>query len=72
MVPVTGSGTDITSSIKEMEILGKCDSPFIVAYYGAYYDQDHLWLVMEFCEAGEHYFFNIRTLGPSMDKLQHF
>lgn len=50
VVPV--SATDIQSSIKEMEILGRCDSPFIVTYYGAYYRKDHLWLVMEFCEAG--------------------
>ena len=50
IVPVTG--TDIQSSIKEMEILGKCNSPFIVRYYGAYYKKDHLWLAMEYCAAG--------------------
>jgi hypothetical protein len=43
IVPVTG--TDIQSSIKEMEILGKCNSTFIVRYFGAYYKKDHLWQV---------------------------
>lgn len=52
MVPVIGQGTDIASIIKEMEILGRCNSPYIVGYHGAYYDRDHLWLVMEFCQAG--------------------
>lgn len=54
IVPVTGS--DIKSSIKEMEILGKCHSPYIVTYYGAYYKKDNLWFVMEYCEAGSNLF----------------
>jgi hypothetical protein len=51
IVPVTG--TDFKSSIKEMEILGKCKSPYVVKYHGAYYKKDHLWLVMQYCEAGD-------------------
>ena len=35
-----------------MEILSACDNNYIVKYHGAYYSKDHLWLVMEFCEAG--------------------
>ena len=50
IVPMIGA--DIRSSIKEMEILGKCKSPYVVKYYGAYYKTEHLWLVMEYCEAG--------------------
>ena len=53
IVPITG--TDIQSSIKEMEILGQCDSQYVVKYFGAYYKKDHLWLVMEYCAAGIHH-----------------
>jgi serine/threonine protein kinase len=52
LVPLTGGGTDIISLFKEMEILGECKSPYVVSYYGAYYKRDHLWLVLEYCEAG--------------------
>lgn len=63
IVPVTG--TDFKSSIKEMEILGKCKSPYVVTYYGAYYKKDHLWLVMEYCEAGSFWLFS----GSAIDML---
>jgi serine/threonine kinase 3 len=53
IIPITG--IDVRSSIKEMEILGKCKSPYIVTYHGAYYKRDHLWLVMEYCDAGSAY-----------------
>lgn len=62
IVPVTG--TDFKSSIKEMEILGKCKSPYVVKYHGAYYKKDHLWLVMQYCEAG-----NIYSLGSAVDMM---
>lgn len=46
---------DIKSIIQEMEILSQCDNPHVVKYFGAYYNKDHLWLVMEYCEAGKYF-----------------
>jgi len=33
-------------------ILRDCNSEYIVKFYGAYYKDSNLWIVMEYCAAG--------------------
>ncbi|GLV40093.1 hippo [Carabus blaptoides fortunei] len=49
MVPVD---TDLQEIIKEISIMQQCDSPYIVKYYGSYFKNTDLWIVMEYCGAG--------------------
>ena len=44
MVPVDGDFDDIA---KEIRILKKCDSVYVVKYYGSYTHGDNLWIVIE-------------------------
>lgn len=44
--------TDLQEIIKEISIMQQCDSPHIVKYYGSYFKNTDLWIVMEFCGAG--------------------
>ena len=37
---------------KEIKILRQCNSPYIVAYKGAFQRGDKVWIVMEFCAGG--------------------
>ena len=44
---------DLNEIIKEISIMQQCtDSPFIVKYYGSYFMENDLWIVMEYCTAG--------------------
>lgn len=38
--------------IKEIAIMQQCESPFVVRYYGSYFANQSLWIVMEFCGGG--------------------
>ena len=49
IVPTSG---EIESLKREIRILKECDSPFIVKYYGSYFKENYLWLIMEYCAAG--------------------
>ena len=31
----------------------QCDSPYVVKYYGSYFKNTDLWIVMEYCEGTE-------------------
>ncbi|XP_076437870.1 serine/threonine-protein kinase 3-like isoform X2 [Babylonia areolata] len=44
--------TDLQEIIKEISIMQQCDSSFIVKYYGSYFKNTDLWIVMEYCGAG--------------------
>ncbi|KHJ43312.1 kinase domain protein [Trichuris suis] len=44
--------TDLQEIIKEISIMQQCDSPFVVKYYGSYFKNSDLWIVMEYCGAG--------------------
>jgi serine/threonine kinase 3 len=44
--------TDLQEIIKEISIMQQCDSQYIVKYYGSYFKNTDLWIVMEFCGAG--------------------
>lgn len=39
-------------TIKEINILKDCDSPYIVRYFGCYAKDNILWIVMEYCPGG--------------------
>uniref|UniRef100_A0A915P7P3 non-specific serine/threonine protein kinase n=1 Tax=Meloidogyne floridensis TaxID=298350 RepID=A0A915P7P3_9BILA len=49
MVPVD---TDLQEIIKEITIMQQCDSRHVVKYYGSYFKNSDLWIVMEYCGAG--------------------
>uniref|UniRef100_A0A914GRK1 non-specific serine/threonine protein kinase n=1 Tax=Globodera rostochiensis TaxID=31243 RepID=A0A914GRK1_GLORO len=49
MVPVD---TDLQEIIKEITIMQQCDSRHVVKYYGSYFKDSDLWIVMEYCGAG--------------------
>jgi len=43
--------------LSEIDILGKCDSPYVVGYYQCFFHNsipglDEMWIVMEYCSAG--------------------
>ncbi|XP_070534549.1 serine/threonine-protein kinase 3-like [Ptychodera flava] len=44
--------TDLQEIIKEISIMQQCDSHYIVKYYGSYFKNTDLWIVMEYCGAG--------------------
>ncbi|XP_070208849.1 serine/threonine-protein kinase 3-like isoform X2 [Littorina saxatilis] len=44
--------TDLQEIIKEISIMQQCDSKYIVKYYGSYFKNTDLWIVMEYCGAG--------------------
>ena len=44
--------TDRQDIIKDTFIMKQCVSPYIVRYYGSYFKNTDLWIVMEYCGAG--------------------
>ena len=44
--------TDRQDIIKDIFIMKQCVSPYIVRYYGSYFKNTDLWIVMEYCGAG--------------------
>uniref|UniRef100_A0AC35GGS4 Non-specific serine/threonine protein kinase n=1 Tax=Panagrolaimus sp. PS1159 TaxID=55785 RepID=A0AC35GGS4_9BILA len=44
--------TDLQEIIKEITIMQQCDSCYVVKYYGSYFENSDLWIVMEYCGAG--------------------
>lgn len=44
--------TDLQEIIKEITIMQQCDSSYVVKYYGSYFENSDLWIVMEYCGAG--------------------
>ncbi|KAL1245571.1 Serine/threonine-protein kinase [Trichinella spiralis] len=44
--------TDLQEIIKEISIMQQCDSPYVVKYYGSYFKNSDLWIVMEYCGCG--------------------
>lgn len=45
-------GEDIENVRREIQFLRECDHPNVVAFYGAYYKDDALWVAMEYCAGG--------------------
>uniref|UniRef100_A0A6B2G298 non-specific serine/threonine protein kinase n=1 Tax=Myxobolus squamalis TaxID=59785 RepID=A0A6B2G298_MYXSQ len=45
-------GSDIKDIVKEISIMQQCDSKYIVKYYGSYYENFDLFIIMEYCSAG--------------------
>ena len=44
--------SDLQEIIKEISIMQQCDSPYIVKYYGSYFKDSDLFIVMEYCGGG--------------------
>ncbi|CAF3472895.1 unnamed protein product [Rotaria sp. Silwood1] len=44
--------SDLPEIVKEISIMKQCDSPYIVKYFGSYFKDADLWIVMEYCGAG--------------------
>ncbi|CAI5455927.1 unnamed protein product [Caenorhabditis angaria] len=44
--------TDLHEIIKEISIMQQCKSKYVVKYYGSYFKNSDLWIVMEYCGAG--------------------
>ncbi|XP_045079040.1 serine/threonine-protein kinase 4-like [Coregonus clupeaformis] len=44
--------SDLQEIIKEISIMQQCNSPHVVKYYGSYFKNSDLWIVMEYCGAG--------------------
>ncbi|KAM4622252.1 serine/threonine-protein kinase 4-like [Discoglossus pictus] len=44
--------SDLQEIIKEISIMQQCDSPYVVKYYGSYFKNTDLWIVMEYCGGG--------------------
>lgn len=43
---------DLDEILNEIKIMKQCRSPYIISYYGSYFKDNELWIVMEFCGAG--------------------
>ncbi|XP_073539632.1 serine/threonine-protein kinase 4-like [Phyllobates terribilis] len=44
--------SDLQEIIKEIAIMQQCDSLHVVKYYGSYFKNSDLWIVMEYCGGG--------------------
>ncbi|XP_056885296.1 serine/threonine-protein kinase 4-like isoform X2 [Takifugu flavidus] len=44
--------SDLQEIIKEISIMQQCNSPHVVRYYGSYFKDSNLLIVMEYCGAG--------------------
>lgn len=47
-----GIDNDLEDIMKEIDFMKGCRSPYIVRYFGSYFKDNELWIVMEFCGAG--------------------
>jgi len=43
---------DLEEILNEIKIMKQCRSPYIISYYGSYFKDSELWIVMEYCGAG--------------------
>jgi len=44
--------SELCDIIKEISIMRQCESPFVVRYFGSYFADSSLWIVMEYCGGG--------------------
>jgi serine/threonine protein kinase len=47
-----GIDNDLDDITKEIDFMKGCRSPYIVRYFGSYFKENELWIVMEYCGAG--------------------
>lgn len=43
---------DLGELIEEINVMKECRSPYVVQYFGSYYKEPELWIVMEYCAGG--------------------
>jgi serine/threonine kinase 4 len=51
ILPAT-THAELATIKKEIQILKLCDNEHIVKYYGSYFKEGKLWIVLEYCHAG--------------------
>jgi serine/threonine protein kinase len=51
-VKVVSAESDLGEVMREIDILKRCRSPFVVQYMGSYCTATELWIVMEHCGGG--------------------
>jgi serine/threonine protein kinase len=56
---------------KEINILKHCHSPYIVAYKGSFAKDGKIWIVMEYCGAGEYATFRFRAALKGVSVVAH-
>ncbi|XP_019714681.1 serine/threonine-protein kinase 3-like, partial [Hippocampus comes] len=65
--------SDLQEIIKEISIMQQCDSPYVVKYYGSYFKNTDLWIVMEYCGAGsvsDIIRLRNKTVGPVLTSIK--
>ncbi|ELR21629.1 protein serine/threonine kinase, putative [Acanthamoeba castellanii str. Neff] len=64
-----GIDDDLEDLINEINIMKQCQSEYIVSYFGSYFKDNDLWIVMEYCAGGS--ISDIMTiLGKSLNEEQ--
>ena len=51
-VKILPVSSEIETLKKEIQILKRCKSPYIVQYFGSYMKDNDLWLILEYCNPG--------------------
>jgi len=54
LIPICEEGNEdeLKKIIREINLLQQCDSSYVTAYYGSYFKDKRLWIVMEYCSGG--------------------
>lgn len=52
VIPCEGSEGELLTLRREIDILRKCNSPYVVEYLGSYRRDGDLWICMSLCSAG--------------------
>eukprot|EP01132_Coremiostelium_polycephalum_P006150 gene6150-7660_t len=56
------SKDDAEPIAKEIEILRKCNNPYVVSYFGSCHPKDQLWILMDYCGLG--------SIGDIMNSIE--
>ena len=51
-IKIIPADSELNDLMKEITILKECNSDYIIRYYGSYYKEGDLWIVMEFGDCG--------------------
>jgi len=62
-VKIVPADEDLSSLKREIAILSRCTSPFVVAFKDCYFVDAEIWIIMEFCMGG--------SVADMLDATQH-
>jgi len=68
LLPRREGGAD-EETMREIEVLRKCNHDNIVKYYGCFLDESHLWVLMDYCQLGS-VLDLMKTTGQNLTELQ--